>query len=146
MVRHLQHLAFGRLTYLLARREMAIAVRILLVDDTAAIRRALRVCIETETNWEICGEAENGKIAVEMVQKLHPAVVLLDLSMPVMNGLEAARQIAEIAPGTHVLMFTLHPYPHLIREARGVGVKGVISKSDQGSPKVLDAIRSLLAA
>jgi DNA-binding NarL/FixJ family response regulator len=77
-----------------------------------------------------------------MVQKLHPAVVLLDLSMPVMNGLEAARQIAEIAPGTHVLMFTLHPYPHLIREARSVGVKGVISKSDQGSPKVLDAIRS----
>jgi DNA-binding NarL/FixJ family response regulator len=134
------------LTYLLALREMAMAVTILLVDDTAAIRRALRVCIETETNWEICGEAENGKIAVEMVQKLHPAVVLLDLSMPVMNGLEAARRIAEIAPGTHVLMFTLHAYPHLIREARSVGVKGVISKSDQGSPKVLEAIRSLLAA
>jgi CheY-like chemotaxis protein len=90
---------------------------------------------DTETNWEICGEAENGKIAVEMVQKLHPAVVLLDLSMPVMNGLEAARQIAEIAPGTHVLMFTLHAYPHLIGEARRVGVKGVISKSDQGGPK-----------
>jgi DNA-binding NarL/FixJ family response regulator len=120
--------------------------RILLVDDTAAIRRALRLYIETETNWKIVGEAENGKVAVEMVQELRPDIVLLDLSMPIMNGLEAARLISAIAPETRMLMFTLHAYPQLVREARKAGIKDVISKSDEGGTRVLTAIRSLLAA
>ena len=120
--------------------------KILLVDDTAAIRRALRLYIETETNWKIVGEAENGKIAVEMVQELRPDIVLLDLSMPIMNGLEAARQISAIAPETRMLMFTLHAYPHLLREARKAGIQDVISKSDEVGTTVLTAIRALLAA
>jgi len=120
--------------------------KILLVDDTAAIRRALRRYIETETNWNIVGEAENGKIAVEMVEELRPDIVLLDLSMPIMNGLEAAQHITAIAPKTQMLMFTLHAYPHLLREARKAGIKDVISKSDEVGTKVLTAIRTLLAA
>jgi len=120
--------------------------KILLVDDTAAIRRALRLYIETETNWKIVGEAENGKIAVEMVQELRPDIVLLDLSMPIMNGLEAARLISAIAPETRMLMFTLHAYPQLVREARKAGIKDVIAKSDEVGTRVLTAIRSLLAA
>ena len=120
--------------------------KILLVDDTAAIRRALRLYIETETNWKIVGEAENGKIAVEMVQELRPDIVLLDLSMPIMNGLEAARQISAIAPETRMLMFTLHAYPHLLGEARKAGIRDVISKSDEVGTTVLTAIRALLAA
>ena len=119
---------------------------ILLVDDTAAIRRALRLYIEAETNWKIVGEAENGKMAIDLVRALHPDIVLLDLSMPIMNGLEAARHISAIAPETRMLMFTLHAYPHLLREARNAGIKDVISKSDEVCPKVLTAIRSLLAA
>jgi two-component system response regulator NreC len=99
-----------------------IAAKILLVDDTVAIRRSLRFCIEAETDWKICGEAENGKVAVEMVRELHPDVALLDLSMPIMNGLEAARQIGAMAPETHILMFTLNVYPVLVREAYNAGI------------------------
>jgi DNA-binding NarL/FixJ family response regulator len=122
------------------------APRILVVDDTLAIRRSLRLRIETETDWEICGEAENGRDAIERVKELHPDVVLLDLSMPVMNGLDAARRIKAIAPSTHILMFTLHTYPQLLDEARKVGIANVVSKSDAAGPNLLRALRSLLAA
>ena len=120
--------------------------RILIVDDVPAIRGLLRRYLELEADWEICGEAENGKVAVEEVQKLHPDVVLLDLSMPVMNGLDAARAIKAIAPGTHILMFTLHTYPQLLDEARKAGIAAVISKAGADTSEVLDALRSLLAA
>ena len=95
--------------------------KILVVDDVAAIRRSMRVYLEQESDLEICGEAENGKVAIDMVQELQPDVVILDLSMPVMNGLDAARVIKAIAPGTHIVMFTLHSYPHLLDEARNQG-------------------------
>ena len=122
------------------------APKILVVDDTLAIRRSLRLRIETETDWEICGEAENGREAIERVKELHPDVVLLDLSMPVMNGLDAARRIKAIAPRTHILMFTLHTYPQLLDEARKAGIANVVSKSDAAGPNLLRALRSLLAA
>jgi DNA-binding NarL/FixJ family response regulator len=125
---------------------MTATAKILLVDDTAAIRRSLRTCIETHTDWKICGEAENGKIAVDMVRQYHPDVIVIDLSMPVMNGLEAARQIGTIAPGTHILMLTLHAVPELVREAQKVGIRNVISKSDGVPNTLLHAIRSALAA
>ena len=79
--------------------------RILVVDDTPAIRRSLRFYIESETDWEICGEAENGKVAIERVQELKPDVVILDLSMPVLNGVEAALQIAREAPSAKCSFF-----------------------------------------
>ena len=66
------------------------------------------MCFERRSDWEVCGEAENGLIAVAMVKALKPEVVILDLSMPVMNGLEAAREIAAIAPQTVMLMFTMY--------------------------------------
>ena len=120
--------------------------RILVVDDMPAIRRAIRFRIEKETDWELCGEAENGKVAVERVQELHPDVVIMDLSMPVMNGLDAARHIKAIAPATHILMFTLHTYPQLLAEARKAGIANVLSKSGAAGADVLHAVRSLLAA
>ena len=124
----------------------AMATKILLVDDTPAIRRALRLCIETESDWEVCGEAENGKVAVELVRTLQPDVVLMDLSMPVMNGLEAARRIVAIAPRIPILMFTLHAYPELMEDARNLGIRDVISKSEGVGSHVIHAIRSVLAA
>ncbi len=71
---------------------------ILIVDESALVRHALRSCIEQTRDWEVCGEAENGKVAVEQVRELHPDVVILDLQMPVMDGLEAAGQINQLAP------------------------------------------------
>jgi DNA-binding NarL/FixJ family response regulator len=81
-----------------------------------------------------------------MAQTLSPDVVILDLSMPVMNGLDAAREIREIVPNVYILMYTLNVYPRLLEDARKVGIKNVLSKSRAAGSDVLDAIRSLLAA
>jgi len=120
--------------------------KILIVDDAAVIRRALRTSIERKTGWKVCGEAENGKMAVDMVRELDPDVVVLDLSMPIMNGLEAARHISALAPRTRMLMFTLHAQPELVRLAQKVGIRQVISKSEGLDSSVVDAIQSALAA
>ena len=119
--------------------------KILLVDDSPVIRRSLRSCIEARTDWEICGEAEDGKVAVEMAQTLSPDVVILDLSMPVMNGLDAARQIRKIVPNVYILLFTMHASAQLSAEARKVGANEVLLKSGDAS-RLLSAIRSLLDA
>jgi DNA-binding NarL/FixJ family response regulator len=123
---------------------MEMTTRILVVDDIPAIRRSVRSYLENETDWVICGEAENGKVAIDRVQELNPDVVLMDLSMPVMNGLDAARAIKAIAPDTHILMFTLHAHPYLAEEARKVGVDRVLSKAGAVGPDVLHAVRTLL--
>jgi len=122
------------------------AAKILLVDDSAAIRPALRFCIETQTDCEVCGEAENGKAAVEMVQQLQPDVIILDLSMPVMNGLEAAKRIRMITPEPYILLFTLQTYPQLVEDAQKAGINRVLSKSTGLSPTVVETLRSLPAA
>jgi DNA-binding NarL/FixJ family response regulator len=120
--------------------------RILVVDDMQVIRRSLRLYLEQDADLVVCGEAENGKAAVERVQELHPDVVVIDLSMPVMNGLDASRAIKAIAPRTHILMFTLHTYPQLLDEARKAGIANVLSKGGAAGSEVLGAVRSLLAA
>ncbi len=120
------------------------AARILVVDDAPSIRQSMRFCLEQEKGLVICGEAENGKMAIDQVQELRPDVVIIDLSMPVMNGLDAARAIKAIAPGTHILMFTLHTYPYLADEARKVGIDRVLSKADSGGAELLQAVRTLV--
>jgi DNA-binding NarL/FixJ family response regulator len=85
-------------------------------------------------------------MAVEMVKGLGPDVVILDLSMPIMNGLDAAREIRKLAPRTYIIMYTLHVYPHLLEEAQKVGINDVLSKSQAAGSDVLHAIRSLRAA
>jgi two-component system response regulator NreC len=102
--------------------------RILLVDDNPMIRSLIRFGIETKTSWEVCGEAENGKDAIEKVRELNPDVVILDMQMPVMNGLEAAYHIAQIAPKPSLLMFTMHQSEQLLKLAQAAGIKDVISK------------------
>ena len=103
---------------------------VLIVDDSPPIRRSLRRWFEQRDGWEVCGEAENGAVAVERVKALSPDIVILDLSMPVMNGLEAARKIASIAPKTAMVLFTMHASEHLMKDARNAGIKDVISKLD----------------
>ena len=104
--------------------------RILIVDDSALIRRSLRTCIEQNTQWEVCGEAENGKLGVQKVKDLCPDVVILDWQMPIMNGLEAAREITAIAPATTMLMITMHDHEGLVQQAYAAGIKEVLSKTD----------------
>jgi two-component system response regulator NreC len=103
---------------------------ILIVDDSAVIRHTLRSCIEQQSGWKVCGEAENGKVAVQKVRELQPDFVILDFQMPVMNGLDAARQITTIAPETPIVMFTMHSSDQLLRDAKAAGIKEVFSKSD----------------
>lgn len=117
--------------------------KILIVDDSPTIRLFVRQCIEENTAYDICGEAENGKIAVEKVSQLHPDVVILDFQMPVMNGLEAAQQITDIAPETAMLMFTLHKSEELVQAAQAVGIKDVLSKSDSVNGELLASLRDI---
>ena len=120
--------------------------RVLIVDDNTIIRRSIRYCIEQNTDWEVCGEAENGRLAVEQVQQLQPDLVILDWQMPVMNGLEAAREIHRIAPSTTMLMLTLHDFGSLRQEAQAAGIREVLSKTDQVSDRLLDSLRKVRCA
>lgn len=119
--------------------------KILIVDDSSFIRLLLRRCIEANTAWNVCGEAENGQIAVEKVIKLHPDVVILDLQMPVMDGLEAARQITKVAPNAVLLMFTMHKSEQLVQAAKAAGIRDVVSKSDSVAEHLLASLRTIEA-
>jgi DNA-binding NarL/FixJ family response regulator len=93
----------------------------------------------------VCGEAENGAIAVEKVRELRPDIVILDLQMPVMNGLEAARAIAAVAPQTAMLMLTLHIHDQLSTEARAAGIREVLSKTDAIPQRLLASLKKVCA-
>jgi two-component system, NarL family, response regulator NreC len=120
-------------------------LRILIVDDSSSIRRLLRFFIENNTDWEVCGEAENGRIAVQRVAELKPHAVILDLSMPVMNGLDAAREITRIAPNVQMVMFSMFISEQLRKDAQAVGIKDVISKSDSIGDHLLASLRTICA-
>jgi len=89
----------------------------------------------------VCGEAQNGREAITKVEDLKPDVVILDLQMPMMNGLEAAREIHVRAPATVMLMFTMHNSPQLLQEAHQAGIKDVISKTDSLAEGLLPALK-----
>jgi len=94
--------------------------------------------LETESGWEVCAEAANGREAVEKAKELKPDVAVLDISMPLLNGVEATRQIRKLSPKTEVLILTMHDSESLIQEVLGAGARGYILKDD--------ADRSLIAA
>lgn len=118
---------------------------ILIVDDSALLRRLLRTCLEQDPEWIVCGEPENGKDAVDKVGALKPDIVLLDLQMPVMNGLEAARRIKVVVPNTTMLMFTMHCSPQVLQEAHAAGIREVFSKTDHFVDNLLPALRQARA-
>jgi DNA-binding NarL/FixJ family response regulator len=113
-------------------------VRILVVDDHPIVRHGLRTLLGGRPEWEIIDEAEDGIEAVEKADRLKPDVVVLDVSMPRMDGLEACRRIWKSVPKSEVLIVTQHDSPQMMREALGAGARGYIVKSD--------AARDLLAA
>jgi len=102
--------------------------RILIVDDHEVIRRGIRSLL-TRDSLEICGEAENGKQALEKVRELKPDLVILDVSMPVMNGVEAAREIRRFAPRTKIVILSVHDSPQIIEIAEKAGADAYVLKS-----------------
>ena len=108
--------------------------KILIADDSALFRRSLRSCLEQNPEIKICGEAEDGRAAIEKCQELQPDVVILDWQMPVLDGIEAARHITSIAPKTTVALLTLHSGPQIAKEAQAVGIRRVFSKTDRLEP------------
>ncbi len=121
------------------------SARILIVDDNFMIRCSLRSWIEGNPEFQVCGEAENGQIAVEKVTEMNPDIVILDLQMPVMDGLETARHIRQVAHKTAIVMFTMHPSTELLKAAQAVGVKEVVSKTDHLSGSLLVALKQICA-
>jgi CheY-like chemotaxis protein len=117
--------------------------RILIADDHEVLRRGLRATLETQKEWKVCGEAANGKDAVEMVLALKPDLVILDINMPVLNGLAASREILRRQPRTKILMFTVHESMQTVREIRATGAHGYLAKNKAGRD-LLRMVRELL--
>ena len=117
-------------------------LRILIADDHEVVRHGVRMLIEKEPNWEVCGEAANGRKAVTLAEQLKPDIVVLDIGMPELNGLEAARQIRRSLPKTEVLVFTGEESEQVIHEVFAAGARSYILKSDLGHHLVA-ALRAL---
>jgi DNA-binding NarL/FixJ family response regulator len=117
-------------------------VRILIADDHEVVRRGLRALLETRPDWEISGEAVTGRQAVEETRRLTPDVVIMDISMPEMNGLEATRQIRKAVPQTQILILSVHDSEQLVREVLEAGARGYVLKSDAGRD-LIAAVESL---
>jgi len=119
------------------------AKTILIVDDNADIRQALCEQFKCESDFEVCGEAVNGKEAIAKARELQPDLIVLDLSMPVMNGLDAARILKQMMPLTPLIMYSLFGDAFAEQQARLIGISEVVSKSQPAAILVRKA-RKLL--
>ena len=118
------------------------SLRIMIVDDHAVVRRGVRALLAAEPGWEIVGEATTGREAVEMARRLQPDVIVMDISLPELNGLDAARQILKDTPRTEILMLTMHHSEQLAKDALQAGARGYILKSD-ADQSLISAVHSL---
>jgi DNA-binding NarL/FixJ family response regulator len=119
------------------------AKTVLIVDDNAYIRRALCELFTREAEFEVCGEAANGRQALSKVLELHPDLIVMDLSMPEMNGLETARELRRLMSGVPIILCTLFGDATIQQEAQRVGISEVVSKS-QPSTVLIGKARDLL--
>ncbi len=103
---------------------------VLIVDDSPAIRKVICQLFTREGDFEVCGEAENGQEAIEMAQQLKPALIVTDLSMPVMNGLVATRTLRRIMPDVPIILYSAHIDSFVEKEAFAAGASAVVPKSD----------------
>ncbi len=117
--------------------------RVLIADDHEAVRKGVRSLLENQQELTVIGEATNGEEAVEQAYELKPDLVILDLSMPVMDGLAAAREIRKFAPQTPILIFTMHRIREFVETAKKIGLRGYVAKEDDGEALLaaVDAVR-----
>ena len=118
-------------------------LRILIADDHEAVRKGVCSILSSREDVEICGEAENGKEAIEKAQALKPDLIVLDITMPVLSGFEAAREIRKILPHVPILILSMHESNQLIEEAKKIGVQGYVTKTQVGST-LLQAVDALM--
>jgi DNA-binding NarL/FixJ family response regulator len=120
------------------------ALRILVADDHDVVRHGLRSLLESHHEWEVCGEACNGREAVELTSTLQPEIVIADIAMPEMTGLEATREILKQNPKTQVIILTMHESEELLREVLDAGARGYVLKTDKGRELIsaIDAVRN----
>ena len=118
-------------------------LRILIADDHEVARRGIRSLLESHPGWEVCAEAKDGRDAVELATRTKPDLILLDIGMPNLNGLEAARQILATNPDIPILILTMHDSDQVIREVLRAGARGFLLKSDAGRDLVaaVDALQ-----
>jgi len=117
-------------------------LRILVADDQEAIRKRVRSILVSKCEFEVCAEAANGREAVEKAQELKPDLIIMDVTMPILNGLDAARMIKRILPDTPIVILSVHKSRQLMKEAQEIGVQGYVTKEEasQDLIKAADAV------
>ena len=117
-------------------------MRCLLVDDYESVRMGVAAILSSRPNIQICGEASNGKEAIEKARELKPDLIILDVTMPVLDGINSAKEIRTFLPDVPILFFSMHDGVYLVHEAKMAGVQGFVSKTDARAT-LLDAIDAL---
>jgi DNA-binding NarL/FixJ family response regulator len=118
-------------------------ITVLLAEDHAGVRKSLRLLVELDGDIQVIGEAKNGAEAVQLARSLHPDVIVMDLAMPLLTGLQATRQIMSASPAIRILILSAHPDPEYIKEAMASGASGYLIK--QSSTQLLAlAVREVL--
>jgi DNA-binding NarL/FixJ family response regulator len=121
-----------------------VPARILVADDHEVVRQGIRMILEARPDWEICGEAENGQEAIRLAAELRPDVIIMDITMPVMSGLEAAKELSKLRLPSRILIFTMHESKTLDASVRKVGAHGYVVKS-RASRDLIEALERLLS-
>ena len=116
--------------------------RVMLVDDHTMVRRGLRALIDSVPGWEVCAEAEDGHEALTIAVSAQPDIIVMDLSMPRLGGIDATVQLRKLLPGVEILILTMHESDHLIDQALKAGARGYLLKGDSGD-KLMDALQTL---
>lgn len=122
---------------------MAPPIRILIADDHTIVRQGLARLLEDQPDMEVVGEAINGRMALEKAEALKPDVVIMDIAMPQMNGIEAAKRVCKSLPKTRVLVLSMYSHEHYIHDLLGAGVSGYLLK-DAGGRDIINAIHAAM--
>jgi DNA-binding NarL/FixJ family response regulator len=127
----------------MSSRKATALIRILIADDHDAVRRGVRAVLLSRDDIQVCAEASDGSEAITKALQSKPDLIILDLTMPILGGFAAAKELRRLLPDTPILFYSMHQGEHLIREAQQMGVQGFVSKSNI-SDTLLDAVDSLV--